>query len=69
MNQSPFTAFDHQMMARAIALAKQGIYTTAPNPNVGCVITVGQEIIGQGAHLKPVSLMLKCMLCAKPAIR
>ncbi|WP_086982530.1 bifunctional diaminohydroxyphosphoribosylaminopyrimidine deaminase/5-amino-6-(5-phosphoribosylamino)uracil reductase RibD [Vibrio aphrogenes] len=52
MNQSPFTAFDHQMMARAIALAKQGIYTTAPNPNVGCVITVGQEIIGQGAHLK-----------------
>lgn len=52
MNQSQFSAFDHQMMAKAIALAKQGIYTTAPNPNVGCVITLEQEIIGQGAHLK-----------------
>ncbi|WP_105903053.1 bifunctional diaminohydroxyphosphoribosylaminopyrimidine deaminase/5-amino-6-(5-phosphoribosylamino)uracil reductase RibD [Vibrio gangliei] len=52
MSQSVFSAFDHQMMVKAIELAKQGIYTTAPNPNVGCVITLDQEIIGQGAHLK-----------------
>lgn len=52
MTQAVFSLFDHQMMAQAIALAKQGIYTTAPNPNVGCVITKEQTVIGQGAHLK-----------------
>lgn len=52
MTQAVFSAFDHQMMTQAIALAKQGIYTTAPNPNVGCVITKDQTVIGQGAHLK-----------------
>lgn len=52
MTQTVFSSFDHQMMVQAIALAKQGIYTTAPNPNVGCVITKEQTIIGQGAHLK-----------------
>nr|WP_181359804.1 hypothetical protein [Vibrio splendidus] len=41
------------MMSRAIQLAKRGIYTTAPNPNVGCVIvqTDGQ-IVGEGFHAK-----------------
>ncbi|GLT15570.1 bifunctional diaminohydroxyphosphoribosylaminopyrimidine deaminase/5-amino-6-(5-phosphoribosylamino)uracil reductase RibD [Vibrio algivorus] len=52
MTQVVFSAFDYQMMTQAIALAKQGIYTTAPNPNVGCVITKDQAVIGQGAHLK-----------------
>lgn len=52
MTQAVFSAFDYQMMTQAIALAKQGIYTTAPNPNVGCVITKDQTVIGQGAHLK-----------------
>ena len=27
-------------MARAIALAKKGLYTTAPNPRVGCVLVL-----------------------------
>ncbi|MGO2344075.1 bifunctional diaminohydroxyphosphoribosylaminopyrimidine deaminase/5-amino-6-(5-phosphoribosylamino)uracil reductase RibD [Vibrio litoralis] len=52
MTQAVFSAFDYQMMTQAIALAKQGIYTSAPNPNVGCVITKDQTVIGQGAHLK-----------------
>lgn len=52
MTQAVFSAFDYQMMTQAIALAKQGIYTTAPNPNVGCVITKDQTVIGQGSHLK-----------------
>jgi diaminohydroxyphosphoribosylaminopyrimidine deaminase/5-amino-6-(5-phosphoribosylamino)uracil reductase len=47
-----FSAFDNQMMAIAIALAKQGQYTTAPNPNVGCVIVRGNQVIGQGFHYK-----------------
>ncbi|MFV0576309.1 MAG: bifunctional diaminohydroxyphosphoribosylaminopyrimidine deaminase/5-amino-6-(5-phosphoribosylamino)uracil reductase RibD [Vibrio sp.] len=52
MTDSVFSHFDHQMMSKAISLAKKGIYTTAPNPNVGCVIVKDGDIIGQGAHLK-----------------
>ncbi|PMH41124.1 riboflavin biosynthesis protein RibD [Vibrio sp. 10N.286.49.B3] len=49
---SEFTSIDQQMMSRAIQLAKRGIYTTAPNPNVGCVITKHGQIIGEGFHFK-----------------
>ena len=45
-----FSAFDYAMMARALRLAKRGIYTAAPNPMVGCVITLDGEIIGEGHH-------------------
>lgn len=41
-----------QYMARAITLAKQGLYTTDPNPRVGCVIVKDGEIIGEGFHRK-----------------
>ncbi len=52
-NQQPqFSTFDHRMMARAIKLARKGIYTTAPNPNVGCVITREGEIVGEGLHYR-----------------
>jgi diaminohydroxyphosphoribosylaminopyrimidine deaminase/5-amino-6-(5-phosphoribosylamino)uracil reductase len=48
-----FSKTDHQMMARAIQLAKRGEYTTAPNPNVGCVISDSQGVIlGEGWHKK-----------------
>lgn len=49
---SLFTPLDYQMMSRAIELAKGGIYTTAPNPNVGCVITRNGEIVGEGFHYR-----------------
>jgi diaminohydroxyphosphoribosylaminopyrimidine deaminase/5-amino-6-(5-phosphoribosylamino)uracil reductase len=39
-------------MARAITLAKQGVYTTQPNPCVGCVIVKDDKIIGEGFHLR-----------------
>ena len=47
-----FTPFDFEMMSRAIQLAKRGIYTTAPNPNVGCVIVNDGHIVGEGYHHK-----------------
>ncbi len=31
-------------MERAIELAEKGIYTTSPNPSVGCVIVEGQKL-------------------------
>ena len=45
---SPFTARDARFMARALRLAERGRYTSSPNPRVGCVITKGEQILGQG---------------------
>jgi diaminohydroxyphosphoribosylaminopyrimidine deaminase/5-amino-6-(5-phosphoribosylamino)uracil reductase len=47
-----FTADDHRLMARALELAERGLYTTTPNPRVGCVIVNGGEIVGEGWHEK-----------------
>lgn len=45
-----FTEFDRRTMARALALAERGLETTHPNPRVGCVITQGENIVGEGWH-------------------
>ncbi len=37
-------------MARALELAERGLYTTTPNPRVGCVIVKGGEVAGEGWH-------------------
>ncbi len=47
-----FSQQDAEYMAQAISLANQGLYTTSPNPRVGCVIVRDAKIVGQGAHLK-----------------
>lgn len=47
-----FSADDHKFMSRALLLAKKGIYTTAPNPNVGCVLVIDGEVVGEGWHEK-----------------
>lgn len=39
-------------MTLALRLAERGLYSTQPNPRVGCVIVKNNQIIGQGAHLK-----------------
>lgn len=50
---STFSTLDGQMMSRALSLAKKGIYTTTPNPNVGCVIVSSSgQVVGQGWHHK-----------------
>jgi diaminohydroxyphosphoribosylaminopyrimidine deaminase / 5-amino-6-(5-phosphoribosylamino)uracil reductase len=45
-----FSAFDHAMMRRALALAAKGLYTATPNPRVGCVITRGETLVAEGWH-------------------
>jgi diaminohydroxyphosphoribosylaminopyrimidine deaminase/5-amino-6-(5-phosphoribosylamino)uracil reductase len=45
-----FSAFDHAMMRRALSLAERGLYTTTPNPRVGCVVTHDGAILGEGWH-------------------
>jgi diaminohydroxyphosphoribosylaminopyrimidine deaminase / 5-amino-6-(5-phosphoribosylamino)uracil reductase len=49
---SSFSAFDHAMMARALALAELGLYTATPNPRVGCVLAKDERTIGEGWHEK-----------------
>lgn len=39
-----------QYMAQALQLAERGIYTTDPNPRVGCVIVKDSKVVGQGWH-------------------
>jgi diaminohydroxyphosphoribosylaminopyrimidine deaminase/5-amino-6-(5-phosphoribosylamino)uracil reductase len=46
-----FSATNHQYMARALHLAERGLFTTTPNPRVGCVIVKQGQIIGEGWHM------------------
>jgi diaminohydroxyphosphoribosylaminopyrimidine deaminase/5-amino-6-(5-phosphoribosylamino)uracil reductase len=39
-------------MARALELAAHGLYTTDPNPRVGCVIANGDGVLGEGWHVR-----------------
>jgi len=43
---------DRAFMARALELAERGLYTTTPNPRVGCVIVQGDAVIGEGWHAR-----------------
>ena len=37
-------------MAHALELARRGLYTTTPNPRVGCVLVTDGEVVGEGWH-------------------
>ncbi len=39
---------DRAFLAVALEQARQGIYSTSPNPSVGCVLVRGSEVIGRG---------------------
>ena len=47
-----FTDADHHFMARALALAERGLFTTTPNPRVGCVIVRDGAVVGEGFHAR-----------------
>lgn len=47
-----FPAADHEFMMRALRLAEQGLYSTMPNPRVGCVIVKNGKVIAEGSHLR-----------------
>ena len=44
------TATDRRHMARALELAERGLWSTDPNPRVGCVIADGERVIAEGWH-------------------
>ncbi len=47
-----FTREDRGWMARALQLARKGLYSTMPNPRVGCVLVCGGRIVGEGWHVR-----------------
>lgn len=47
-----FSVEDSQYMSQALQLAKQGQFTTQPNPRVGCVLVKDGQIVGRGYHAR-----------------
>lgn len=45
-----FSSADHACMSQALQLAEKGLYSTSPNPRVGCVIVRDGQIVGRGWH-------------------
>ncbi len=43
---------DRELMSRALELAARGLYTTEPNPRVGCVLVRGEQVVGEGWHVQ-----------------
>lgn len=39
-------------MAKALGLAELGLYSTSPNPRVGCVLVKEGVVVGQGWHVR-----------------
>ncbi len=47
-----FTATEREFMARALALAERGLFTTTPNPRVGSLVVKDGIVIGEGWHVR-----------------
>ncbi len=43
---------DHVYMARTLQLARRGVYTTDPNPRVGCLIVKDGEVLAEAWHAR-----------------
>jgi len=48
----PLSSADYAFMAHALRLAERGLYTTMPNPRVGCVLVKNEQIIAEGWHIR-----------------
>jgi diaminohydroxyphosphoribosylaminopyrimidine deaminase/5-amino-6-(5-phosphoribosylamino)uracil reductase len=45
-------AHDGTHLRRALELAERGLYTTDPNPRVGCVVADQEKVLGEGWHMR-----------------
>lgn len=50
--KTQFSPQDAAFMQLALDLAKQGEFTTTPNPSVGCVLVKDGKVVGKGFHAK-----------------
>ncbi len=53
MTAGQWSHSDRAHMARAMELARRGLYTTDPNPRVGCVLVRDGTVVGEGWHQRP----------------
>ena len=42
-----YSSADCEFMARALQLARKGIYSAHPNPRVGCVVVLDGKVVGE----------------------
>jgi riboflavin biosynthesis protein RibD len=49
---SDYSPDDYRYMSRALQLARKGLYTTDPNPRVGCVLVHNGKVIAEGYHAR-----------------
>jgi pyrimidine deaminase RibD-like protein len=54
-------------MSRALELAARGLYTTDPNPRVGCVLVRDGTVSARAGMCVPARRMPKCWRCARRA--
>ena len=47
-----FSDTDRRHMQAALTLAREGRFSTSPNPRVGCVVARGGQVVGQGFHVR-----------------
>lgn len=47
-----FTLEDRGWMAHALKIAHKGLYSTMPNPRVGCVLVRDGRMVGEGWHVR-----------------
>lgn len=45
-----FLSTDYRYMAQALQLAGKGLYSTSPNPRVGCILVHDGQVVGSGWH-------------------
>lgn len=66
---SSITDHDVRWMQRALALAESVLFSTSPNPRVGCVIVHGDHVLGEGATQPPGSAHAEVMALRDAAAR
>lgn len=52
MPASVFAPDDYRHMQHALRLATEGLFTTTPNPRVGCVLVKEGQVVGAGYHIR-----------------
>ena len=52
---------DPRYMARAIELARRGLYSTHPNPRVGCVLVKDGAVVGEGTSGTGLEHAMQCL--------
>ena len=48
----PISQIDYEFMGQALRLAERGLYTTMPNPRVGCVLVKDGALLAEGWHYR-----------------